>query len=175
MFKVISIIVLGFFSFSSVAQDNSKKASKKEAKELTRKENNKKLKELHDLINTKSWMLKIENAEMISGEIINLPMEANFFICENDLATIEFPAPEVIQNGETIFTGLSCQSDIIGYLLHEFKENKNVKLLIQIKTPEYPWLKLDMSINPEGWAVVNFTQSNGVNFTFSGTISSIEN
>lgn len=174
MFKVISILVFATLSMGSYAQDNPKKESKKEAKELLKKENNQKLKTIHTLLDSKMWMLKVENAEMISGEIVNLPIGANFFICENDLVSIEFPAPEIIQNGETIFTGLTCQADIIGYSLNEFKENKHVKLLVQIKTPEYPWVKLNMSINPEGWATINYTQSNGVNFTFSGNINSIE-
>jgi hypothetical protein len=119
-------------------------------------------------------VLKPTSSQTLAGENIPLTPEENFIICEKDLATFQFPAPEFIRTGETKFVGLSSDADISMYSIDEFKDNKSVKCRIQVVSTPYAWVKLAIEINYKGIATVDYMQSDGVNFTFSGTIESQE-
>jgi hypothetical protein len=154
------------------AQNTSKTVSKKDRKELLKVRENEKLKIIHELVESKLWILKPTSIQTLAGENIPLATDENFIICEKDIATFQFPAPEFIRTGETEFVGISSDGDISAYSVDEFKENKSVKCIIQVISTPFAWVKLAIEINSDGIATVHYMQSDGVNFTFSGTIES---
>ena len=154
------------------AQNTSKTESKKNRKELLKVHENEKLKVIHELVSSKLWVIKPTAIQTLAGENILLSADENFIICEKDLTTFQFPAPEYIQTGETKFVGISSDGDISAFSLDEFKENKSVKCLIQVISTPFAWVKLAIEINSNRIVTVHYMQSDGVNFTFSGTIES---
>ncbi len=175
MKKLLFILIIGFTflpSLSCFAQSTSQPLSKKELKEKLRKDQNEQLKLIYQLMESKKWILQIELAQSLSLETTTFEPNSNFIICENDLATIQFPATEFIQTGETKFTGLTTEANITIYELQEFKDHKLIQCLIQYQTNDFPWVNMRFEINYEGFATISFTQLNGVNFTLSGTIES---
>lgn len=158
----------------SLSQKSSDKLTKKERKEFVQKEKNEKLQVIQALVESKKWLIKIEHAYTPSDELIHLSIGANFIICETDLATLELPASELVQNGETNFLGLAASADVIMYSLDDLDDNANVKCQIQLKADTMPWIRMLLEINSEGSVTILYTQSDGVNFTLSGTIESQE-
>lgn len=174
MKNIFMVLTLLLYVNTGVLGQSETKLSKKEKKELAKNQKNQKRKEIHELLDSKFWILKIESIQSLSGQIIPLAPEANFIISEKDLITLELPAQEFILMGETDYTGISSSGDITIYSLDEFKENQLIYCSIQCITNEISWIKMKMEINSDGIATVHCTLSDGLVFTLSGTIESQE-
>ncbi|MGB0805454.1 MAG: hypothetical protein ACPGRC_02110 [Salibacteraceae bacterium] len=168
------IYVLLFVAFGINNMVYSQEKSELSKKEQSKIDKNEKFLVVHELMNSKLWMFKIESITTISGEVFHLENDANYIICEENIATFQIPAKEFVRMGQTKFIGLSELTDITSYALDDFSNNNNIKGRIRVMSDPFPWIKLNFSVDSENNAMVEYIQSDGVNFTLSGVMKPLE-
>lgn len=168
-----------------------KKLTRREKKELKDKEKADQLKIFYDLIDTRKFVIEIDQLITDQGKIITLNSNINFFLIENDKSTIQIasiaPAPdqkitslvpgEKETLGVTYFgdkNGVSSEGRITEYNLDTLNSKKPVLLHGRISRYNGGTRTFNLSCNSKGVASVTLRSQNSIRVTFQGKLYSLE-
>lgn len=171
MKKIAAILFVSFFTLSIQAQDaNDKKLTRKEKKEIQKKENNEKLKMLYTLMEGRIWVIRANDVRSINGNSVNVSPDLNFVYATNTEGVVQLAFQELMGMGNNNVGGITIEGEITRYDLKQFRDNQQIECNVQINNVNGGFVVLNISIMSTGNTTVMVSTDDGTNFTFSGFI-----
>lgn len=171
MKKIATILFVSFLAFGIQAQEtNDKKLTRKEKKEIQKKENNEKLKMLYTLMEGRIWVIRANDVRSINGNSVNVSPDLNFVYATNTTGVVQLAFQELIGMGNNNVGGITIEGEITRYDLKQFRDNQQIECNVQINNVNGGFVVLNISIMSTGSTTVMVSTDDGANFTFSGFI-----
>jgi len=171
---IFAILCTGMISQAQETKDN-KDLTRKERKAIEQEENNKKLKVLHDMISSKTWIIQATQVRTIDGSATALiePLY-NYVYMDGDSAIVQIAIPEFMGFGPNNIGGVTAHGPVSKYQLAEFKENKQIELQMQVHGQANRDIQLSISIMANGQATAKVYGRQGVDFIFIGDLKTLD-
>lgn len=171
MKKIATILFVSFLAFGIQAQEsNDKKLTRKEKKEIQKKENNEKLKALYTLMEGRIWVIRANDVRSINGNSVNVSPDLNFVYATNTTGVVQMAFQELMGMGNNNVGGITIEGEITRYDLKQFRDNQQIECNVQINNVNGGFVVLNISIMSTGSTTVMVSTDDGANFTFSGFI-----
>jgi len=164
---LILVLFIGSFAFAQ-ENDSSKKLTRKEKKEIEKKENNEKLKVLYSLLENKIWIIEANEVKATNGNTVTVNQEMNFVTMNLERGVVQLALQELMGIGANNIGGVTVEGEVTKYDLKEFEDNKQISCIMQVDNKNGGFARLSINVMANGRTTVRVTGGYGVDFTFSG-------
>lgn len=160
-------MIVSFFILELQAQETSdKKLTRKEKKEIQKKENNQKLKTLYTLLEKRVWVIRVNDVSTINGNSVSVSPKINFVSVTDSDGIIQLAFHELIEIGGEI----NMEGEINRYDLKQFRDNQQIECNVQINNVNGGFVILNISVMSTGDTTILVATNEGTKFMISGFI-----
>ena len=175
------IIVLLFFILPIALLSQNKELTKSQKKEIQEKEKEEELAKIYKLIQSRMFIIEVDQIILDDGSIVNVNSTTNFFSVDSSKTNIQitynFPIGQVSNTRGTTYygdkNGISMEANIDKYDLKDRKPGKPVILSGSMNSFRGP-ATFSISVNSSSIANVTVRNQNGGQTVFQGKIYSFE-
>ncbi|BDD06252.1 DUF4251 domain-containing protein [Aureibacter tunicatorum] len=170
--KYLLIIALIFsFGFNGYAQNEDKKLSKQERKELRKKEQQENLQKSSDIAESKHFILEAHTLVGRRGQSAPIQPNLNFFATDGENVTIQLAFPAAPWPGYNGLGGLTVDGRVSQYKITKGKKTVSIRIDAMSSIGSY---QIFINANYGSTSTMRITGNRGERFEFRGTLLPLE-
>jgi len=168
---IISLALFMLFSVQLLAQNNDKKLSRKERKELRKKEEEKTKLEISKLLESRKFVFEADQIIDREGKTYLVNSSINFISIDSNKAVFQLGSAATI--GVNGVGGVTIEGEITDFNLEKNEKNGYYYLVLKV-TAKTGFYEIQLDISPLGTTKARITTNNYKKINYSGNILSFE-